>query len=202
MGTASSKKFIKNLSGNLTEEAAVITSAGAGDADKIPALNAAGVLDSTILNAKVQSAGAGDAGKVVALDGSGRLDPTVMPTGIGADVASIIASEALAAGDYVNVFDGGSGAFKVRKADATVSGKHAMGFVKAAAASGAAATVYFEGTNDQVTGQVPGDVFLQITAGKGAAAVPSASGNIQQCLGFAVSATAVNFQSNRPITVG
>ena len=201
MGTASSKKFLKNSGGYTAEEAAVTTSAGAGDADKIPALNASGVLDASIVNAKVQSAGASDSGKVVALDGSGRLDPTVMPVGLGADTAAIVASEALAAGDFVNVFDGGSGAFKVRKADATTSGKHAMGFVLAAVASGATATVYFEGTNTQVSGQTPGDVFLQTTAGKGAATVPSAPGNVVQNIGFAVSATAVNFQSNRPIVL-
>jgi hypothetical protein len=197
MGTASTKKFIKNLAGALTEEAALTTSAGAADSGAIPALNASGVLDPTLLNASVTSA----ANKIVQLDGSGRLDPTVMPTGIGADTAAIIASENLAAGDYVNVFDAGAGVFKVRKADATVAGKHAMGFVLAAVSLGNSATVYFEGTNTQVTGQAPGDVFLQTTAGKGAATVPSASGNIVQNIGFAVSATAVNFQANRPITL-
>ena len=63
MGTLSTKKFIKNNSGVLTEEAALTTSAGAGDADKLPALNASGVLDSTIVNSVAASAGAGDAGK-------------------------------------------------------------------------------------------------------------------------------------------
>jgi len=195
VGTNSTKKFLKNVSGQLTEEAAVITSAGAGDADKVPALNASGVLDPTILNATVSSA----AGKIVQLDGSGRLDPTVMPTGIGADTAAISASEALAAGDFVNVFD--SSGPKVRKADATVAGKEAHGFVLAAVAQGATATVYFEGTNTQVTGQTAGKVFLQTTAGKAGAAAPTASGNVVQKLGFAVSATAINFQSFDPITL-
>jgi hypothetical protein len=57
MGTASTKKFIKNNAGTLTEEAALLTSAGAGDANKVPALNASGVLDSTIVNSKTTSAG-------------------------------------------------------------------------------------------------------------------------------------------------
>jgi hypothetical protein len=194
MGTASTKKFLKQSNGALAEEAALTTSAGAGDAHKIPALNASGVLDISIINGKAVSAGAADAGKPIVANGSGKLDETMLPTGIGADVASIVTSEALIAGDYINVWSDG-GVFKVRKADATVEGKHAMGFVKSAVASGAAATVYFEGTNDQVTGQVPGDVFLQITAGRGAATVPSASGNVVQRLGFAVSATAVNFHA-------
>ena len=120
MGTASTKKFIRNNAGQLAEEAALTTSAGAADADRLPALNATGVLDATIVNAKASSVGAGDAGKVVALDGSGRIDPTMMPVGLGADTASIQASEALSAGDFVNIWN--SGGARVRKADAAVAG--------------------------------------------------------------------------------
>jgi hypothetical protein len=75
-----------------------------------------------------------------------------MPTGIGADTASITASEALAAGDLVNIYD--STGAKCRKADASTSGKEAHGFVLAAVESAASATVYFEGSNTQVTGIV------------------------------------------------
>src|SRR5690606_35480393 len=116
MGTTSTKKFIKNNAGNLAEEAALTTSAGAADADQIPALNASGVLGASITNAKDTSAGAADAGKLAMLDANGRLDSTMMPVGIGADTASIQASEALAAGDFVNIHSS-SGA-RVRKADA------------------------------------------------------------------------------------
>lgn len=200
MGTPSTKKFIKNTSGQLTEEAALTASAGAGDANAIPALNASGVLDLTIVNGKVQSAGAGDAGKLPALDGSGRLDSSVMPVGIGADTAVITASEALAAGNYVNIWSNG-GVFNVRKADATVAGKHAHGFVLAAVSNGAAATVYMAGQNTAVTGQTPGDVFLQTTAGNGAATAPTGSGNVVQNIGVALSATAVEFKPQRPITL-
>lgn len=146
------------------------------------------------------SAGASNAGDLVALDDTGRIDGSMMPVGIGADTAQISASEALAAGDFVNVWDS-AGAFKVRKADATVAGKEAHGFVLAAVASGSDATVYFEGTNTQVTGQTPGDVFLQTTAGVGGSAVPSASGNVVQQIGIAVSATAVNFERGTPVVL-
>lgn len=198
MGTASTKKFIKNSSGNLAEEAALTTSVGAGDADKIPALNANGVLDLTITNGKNTSAGAGDAGKLVALDASGKIDSTMMPVGIGADTASIQASENLAAGDFVNIYD--SAGARVRKADASTSGKEAHGFVLSATSSGAQATVYFEGTNTQVSGQTPGDVFLSpSTPGVGTGTAPSAAGQVVQKIGVAVSATAVNFERSTPI---
>ena len=224
MGTASTKKFIKAVSGTLTEEAALTTSAGAGDADKLPALNASGILDDTIinasassaankivkmtaggivapavLNATASSAGAGDAAKIVQLDGAGRIDSTMLPVGVGADVATIAAGENLAAGDFVNVYND-SGA-KVRKADATTSGKEAHGFVLGAVTAGNNATVYFEGTNTGVTGLTPGVVFLSATAGVATGTAPSSSGNVVQRLGVAVSATAINFEPHPPVVL-
>lgn len=172
-------------------------SAGAANSGDIPALNANGVLDSTIVNSTATSAGAGSAGKVVALDGSGRIDPTMMPVGVGTDTQQLQASEALAAGAYVNVWSNG-GAFRVRNADATTAGKEAHGFVLASVTSGAQATVYFEGTNTGVSGQAPGPVYLSTTPGAGTSTPPTGSGNVQQVVGFATSATSVNFQSEPP----
>ena len=145
------------------------------------------------------SAGASNAGDIPALDESGRIDASMMPVGIGADTASIQASEALAAGDFVNVWNS-SGA-RVRKADATVAGKEAHGFVLAAVSSGANATVYFEGTNTQVTGQTAGPVYLLTTAGKSGSTPPSAAGNVVQLVGFATGTTSINFQSGAPVTL-
>lgn len=224
MGTASTTKVIKNVAGALTEVAALTTSAGAGDAQALPALNASGILDDSILNssatsaankvvkmnasgviapailnATTTSAGAGDVGKIPQLDSSGRIDSTVLPVGIGADTVTITTSEALAAGDYVNIWN--STGPKARKADATVAGKHAMGFVLSAFGAASAAVVYFEGTNTAVTGQTAGDVFLSATAGLGTTTPPSTTGNVVQAIGVAVSATSVNFQYSRPITL-
>ena len=145
------------------------------------------------------SAGAGNAGDLVSLDDTGRIDNSMMPVGIGADTKTIAASESLAAGDWVNVWN--STGAKVRKADATTAGKEAHGFVLAAVSSGANALVYFEGTNTQVTGQTPGPVFLQTTAGTGGATIPSASGNVVQNLGVALSATEVNFERGTPVVL-
>jgi len=159
--------------------------------------NNAGTLTEVVANQT--SAGAGDAGKIVALDASGRIDATMMPVGIGADTQSITTSEALAAGDIVNVHN--STGAKVRKADASVAGKEAHGFVLAAFGSGVAATVYFEGTNTQVSGQTPGPVFLSTTPGVASAAAPSATGNVVQRIGFATSPTSINFQSQPPVVL-
>lgn len=198
----SATKFLKQVGGKIAEVFAVVSSAGAADADKIPALNASGVLDPTLLNAKASSAGAGDAGKIPQLDGSGRISNTMMPVGLGADTQDMTTSEAVAAGDWVNIHDGGSGAFRVRKADASVDGKHAMGFVLVGQSLGGVVTVYFEGTNTSVTGQTPGDVYLSAAnAGKGVAAAPTASGNVVQNIGYATSANSVNFNAQPRIVL-
>lgn len=157
----------------------------------------AGVISEVV--ATVTSAGAADDGKLVALTAAGVLDTSVMPTGIGADTQVITASEALAAGDLVNVWN--STGAKVRKADATVAGKEAHGFVLAAVAGAGAATVYFEGNNSGVTGLTPGVQFLSTTAGITSNTAPSASGNAVQRVGFATSATNLNFQSQLPVTL-
>lgn len=149
--------------------------------------------------ALVVSAGAGSAGKIVALDASGRIDSTMMPVGIGADTASITTSEALAAGDLINIHN--STGAKARKADATTAGKEAHGFVLSSAASGAAATVYFEGTITGLSGLTPGPQFLTTTAGTSSGTPPAASGNVIQRVGVATSATTLNFEGGMPVVL-
>jgi hypothetical protein len=148
----------------------------------------------TVKTAQLTSAGAGDANKVVALDASGRIDASMMPVGVGGDTQVVTASEALTAGNWVNVYNNAA-AFAVRKADATTPGKETNGFVLASFAPSAAATVYFEGTNTAVTGQTAGRVYLSTTAGAGTATSPTTVGQVSQLIGWATSATTVNFNS-------
>ena len=165
-------KYIKLSSGNLTEEEALVTSGGAGDGGKIPAL-----------------------------DGAGRLDNSVMPVGIGADTKSIQASENLAAGDFVNVWND-TGTTKVRKADAATN-KPVDGFVTAAVTSGNSATVYFEGTNNQLSSLTGGSVYYLSgsTPGGAVATPPSTSGYLVQKVGKAISATEINFEASDPVAL-
>lgn len=158
-------KFLYNNAGQMTEKAGTVTSAGAANAGNIPAL-----------------------------DGTGRLDSSVMPVGIGADTVSIVASEALTAGNFVNIWNN-AGTPNVRKADGSTSGKTAHGFVLAAVASAASATVYLAGQNTQLTGLTAGDVFLSdVTPGGVVATAPVGTGKTVQRVGVAVSATVVDFR--------
>lgn len=196
------KKYLKNNAGNAVEESSIDTSAGAGDAGKIVALNASGVLDDSIVNSVLSSAGAADSGKIPALDAAGLLDSSFMPVGVGADTSPITASEALTAGDFVNIHI--SSGIKVRKADATTAGKEADGFVLSSVSNGATATVYFRGSNTAVSGLTAGTEYVLSTTAGGVVAVasaPSGSGNVNQRLGKASSSTVLNFQRGMPITL-
>lgn len=141
------------------------------------------------VEATVSSAGAGDAGELVALDNTGRIDVSVLPIGVGPDVATILASENLSAGDYVNVYNNG-GVANVRLADKT-NAREAHGFVKGAVTSGSNAVVYFEGPNDGLSGLTIGADYFLDTAGNATTTVATAP-DIHQFLGIAVSSTTIN----------
>lgn len=166
-------KFIKrdSTTGRGTEEATIATSAGAGSVAKVPELDAAG-----------------------------KLDQSFMPSGIGADTTVIVASEALAAGDFVQMWDN-AGSFRVRKADGSTTGKAAEGFVIAAVASAANATVYHEGQNNQLTGLTAGvRYYLNGTTAGGVTLTPvTGGGKTHQYLGKAVSATVIASEIDDPI---
>jgi hypothetical protein len=166
-------KFLRNVNGLPTEVNTITTSAGAADADKIPSL-----------------------------DPSGKWDITMMPNGIGADSVSIQASEALAAGDFVNIH-AVTGQPRIRKASAAAVGTMAHGYVLSAVASGAQGTVFFDEMNSQVTGKAPGATqFLSATnPGQTVETAPSAAGQIAQIVGFAASATAIHVAVQQPIVL-
>lgn len=153
------------------------------------------------VNAATQG-GVPNAGRIPELNAQGQLDPSMMPSGIGADTQVFQASEALAAGDLVNIHSVG-GEFRVRKADASSGvSRKATGYVKESVASGSNATVFFEGTNDQLTGLTPGNVFLSPTQpGRVTQTVPTTAGHIVQRVGYAISATAYNLELSDTITL-
>lgn len=143
--------------------------------------------------ATVASTGVAEAGDVVALDAAGKLDSSLFPAGVGEDSLLVEASEALTAGDFVNIFDD-AGTVKARKADAASPTTYAYGFVLAGVAAAANATVYFRGQNTQLSGLTLGDrYFLSETPGDVTGTPPTTSGAIVQELGTAISATNIAF---------
>lgn len=145
----------------------------------------------TEIEGTVTSTGVSEAGKIVALDSNGKLDSTLLPTGVGAETVSVLASENLAAGDFVNTYNN-AGTLNVRKADAD-NNRAATGFVLANVTSGNNATVYLAGINNQLSSLTPGaKYFLGTTAGAVSTDGPTTSNALWQALGKAISDTAIS----------
>jgi hypothetical protein len=143
------------------------------------------------------SAGGADANKIPALDSTGRLDSSMMPVGITADTKTYNASGALSAGDFVYITSGSL----IARASAAVAGNAAMGFVLAASLSGAAATIYFEGRNTALSGLTPGArYYLSDSVAGGLTTAPvTGTGKMHQFLGYAISATELDFEPDDAI---
>ena len=148
----------------------------------------------------ITSSGATDGLKVFQTDASGKIDVSLMPTGFGADVVTILASEALTAGDFVNIYSN-SGVANCRKAIATSTAFEAHGYVIASVASAGMASVYYDDNNTAASGMTPGLQFLSdVTAGKTTTTAPSATGTIAQTVGVASSATSIHVRFGESYT--
>lgn len=146
----------------------------------------------------VSSAGAGDAGKIPALDSAGRLDTSVLPAGIGQNVSLLTASENLVAGDWVNIFDD-AGTAKVRKADNSNARRAHGFVRAAFSSAATATVYGAGELNDQLSSLTLGAEYFLDTAGGETTTTPTAPGSIVQGLGVAESATAIRFAPTIPL---
>ena len=149
------------------------------------------------------SAGAGNAGDIPALDSTGRLDISMMPVGVTPEVVLAVASETLVAGNFVNLWND-TGTLKVRKADASAAGKPANGFVLAGFSTSATATVYLtSNVNTQLSALTPGtDYYLDPAVPGGVTATaPTGVGKVSQLIGRSTSATSLVFDPMYPIVL-
>jgi len=158
-----------------------------------------------LVSAITSSVGIGDASKVIATNSTGKIDLSFFPAGIEVSLENIVASEALSSGDFVNIYDDG-GTRKVRKASASASTpRMAGGFVTTGVALNASAEVYTLGENDQLSGLVPGTkYFLSDNTAGTIELTPDTltTGNLIQCVGYALSTTSLRFEFDAPIEVG
>lgn len=155
-------------------------------------------------SALVTSAGAADQNRIVKTNAAGVLDSTLFPAGIGDESKGLTASEALSAGDFVNIFNDPIDGPRVRRANATARGTEAVGFVSDNFAAGELATVFFEGENTALTGLVAGTtLFLSAdTPGGATDTAPNAVGNVVQVIGKACSATSAIFKEDDGVCIG
>jgi hypothetical protein len=145
----------------------------------------------TMVASNNTTAGAADANKIVALDASGLINVGMMPVGVGPNVKTLISSENLAVGAWVNIYSN-VGVMTVRNADAS-NGRECMGFVLAATTSPAVATVYLSGINNQLSALTLGSRYYLGTVGAGTTTPNSTTGQLSQYLGDALSLTEIEF---------
>lgn len=136
----------------------------------------------------VVSTGAGDAGKIPALDAGGRLDISLLPPGIGAATVTVASSENLAAGDFVNLYNNG-GTINARLADANANRRAHGFVLANVTSPADATVYYGDVNNELSGLTVGAEYFLSETAGGVVTPAPTTAGSLAQRLGVAQSAT-------------
>lgn len=142
------------------------------------------------------SSGATDSDKIIRTDSSGVIDSTFIP---GIESVTLTASEALNAGDLINIWDD-DGTPSMRKADASGS-KPADGFVLESVDSAATGKAYGEGKLTGLSGLTAGATYFlsATTPGDVTDTVITTTGYILQKVGVAASATTIIFERGEAI---
>lgn len=154
----------------------------------------------TFVAAIQSSAGAGDSGKIPALDAAGKLDASMMPVGVAAETDTFTASEALSAGDFVNKFASTGAKVRKADASTAGKEAHGF-VLAAVSNGASATVYRISQLNNQKTGMTPGakQYLSTTTPGGTQEVIPSTDGQVIQCLGIARSATEVEFFPSDPL---
>jgi hypothetical protein len=156
-----------------------------------------------VYNALLSSAGAGSANQIPALDATGRLDISFMPSGIGGSVSpTLTASAVITAGMLTNIYNN-AGVASVRPADNTAVGSEANSWANAGIASGGTGTVTLAGivAGSALAGLTAGVKYFLGTVGAVTTTAPATAGNVIQPVGVALSATTLEFMPDpAPVT--
>jgi hypothetical protein len=163
--------------------------------DQFLTTNPTGGTDLKLVTPLQTSAGSGSAGKIPALNSAGQIDNTMLPS---ADVVSLPATEAIAAGALINIWSS-SGVASIRNADNTSAAKMAHGWSASAITSGSSGNVNVgDGQNSSVSALTIGTTYYLGTAGAVVSTPPSAGGTVVQRVGVAQSATLLQVMLDGP----
>lgn len=151
--------------------------------------------------ALTSSAGAGDAGKIPSLDGSGKLDATFLPDMASGEDLTLEALEAITAGQLINTTLSG-GVLKVRKADGTDPTREADGYANATISSGASGSIHVGPGTLVKTGHgltIGARVFLGATPGALVTTALTTAGYISQRVGKVLDDNQIIIDFEEPI---
>ena len=142
---------------------------------------------SLLVSGSITSTGGGG-GSGFPFAGTALITGSIVLTS-GSGFPSLLASETLAAGDFVNIFSGG-----VRKASSTDTAKQAHGFVTASYSSTNPVVVFYSGLLTDTSGLTAGARYFLSASGTESTTPPVLTGQLSQELGIAISTTALLFQ--------
>lgn len=146
-----------------------------------------------LIAAITSSAGAGDGNKVIATGADGKIHSSFFPTGFGDETGVAVAGENLAAGNFVNVYNN-AGVATVRKADASNGRDANGFVLAAVASGSNATVYRMGANNQLSGLIPGATYYLSATtAGTVTTTAPSASGQMIQELGTAFDATTLIF---------
>jgi hypothetical protein len=134
------------------------------------------------------NAGGGGGGAGFPFAGTALITGSIVLTS-GSGFPSLLASETLAAGDFLNIFSGG-----VRKASSTDITKQAHGFVTASYSSTNPVVVFYSGLLTGTSGLTAGARYFLSASGTESTTPPTLTGQLSQELGVAISTTALLFE--------
>ena len=140
--------------------------------------------------------------EVVSTNASGFIDASLIdPAATEDKKVTVTSGEALTAGQFVYFDEGDSGNAYIAGYDASLpaGANAAEGYVLTSVGAAASVDVYLTGANNQLTGLTPGDTYYLDTAGGVTNTPPTldTSGDINQPLGVAISATELCFAPER-----
>lgn len=143
------------------------------------------------------SAGVADASKMAQTGADGKFDLTLMSNGVAPDQKTANANGAISARDICYVETAGTIA---RATAAAGTPKEGTGWATASALTGAPVTIQDEGIIPGFTGLTPGAAYFLSDVTPGGILIdpgPTGAGKIAQFLGYAYSATELNFEPDR-----
>lgn len=184
------------LTQNVTISAGDVGAYTKGEADARFALKGSGGGTSDVTKAYVD---AQDAAMLAAAKAYTDANAGSGGTGGSEYTLQLKASEAIAAGKLVNIFNSGGSAF-VRIADALLADRECHGFIKTSVAADGTATIYFSGANAGLTGLKVGRAYL---GENGAIANQIDVGTFKICqpVGVAISPNTLTFIHNDPVFI-
>lgn len=143
------------------------------------------------------STGAPDASKMAQTDSNGKWDLSLMPTGIAPDQKTANSNGAIATRDLCYVETAGTIA---RATAASGTPKEATGWATSSVSTGQPVTIQSEGIIPGFSGLTPGAAYFLSDVTPGGILIdpgPVGSGKIAQFIGYAESATEINFEPDR-----